>query len=125
MKTLISIFAIMITATSALKAQQEVTTPIIELVKWKPADGLSLEDAKEAILVLNAFVGVQPGFISRRTAVSKNGEFIDIVMWTSLEDASNASAKAQQSEECMKAFSSISEESMFIEHFEQFNHLEK
>lgn len=97
---------------------------IIELVLWKSKEGISTENAKQAITKLNDFVREQPGFVARKTAIAEDGRFLDIVYWTDISSAKIASEKALESEICMPAFNTIDEKEMTFLHFEVFNSFE-
>lgn len=97
---------------------------IIEMVLWKSKEGISTEDAKQAITKLNDFVKAQPGFVARKTAIAEDGRFLDIVYWTDMASAKTASEKAMDSEICIPAFSTIDEREMTFLHFEMFNSFE-
>lgn len=94
---------------------------IVEIVLWKAKAGVSTEEAKTAIASLNDFVKTHAGFISRKTALSEDGRFVDIIYWTDLASALAASEKAMQNEKALKVFSTIDEEDMIFQHFEIFN----
>ncbi|MFS4467233.1 hypothetical protein [Maribacter sp. 2210JD10-5] len=98
---------------------------IIEMVMWKSVDGINPKEAKESITKLNDFVSEQPGFISRKTALAEDGRFLDIVYWTDLKSAKNASEKAMKAKELIPIFSTIDQKEFIFQHFEIFNKLEK
>ena len=98
---------------------------IIEMVLWDSVEGISPEEAKKSIIKLNDFVSEQTGFVARKTAMAENGKFLDIIYWTDLTSAKNASEKAMQTEELIPIFSTIDQKEMIFQHFEIFNELEK
>lgn len=98
---------------------------IIEMVLWKSVEGISSEEAKKSITKLNDFVSEQPGFIARKTAMAENGKFLDIVYWTDLKAAKDASEKAMKTEDLIPVFSTIDQKEMVFQHFEVFNVIEK
>ena len=61
---------------------------IVEMVLFKKNSGISQTEAENQMSKLNDFISKQSGFISRKTSVSKDGEFLDIVFWTDLESVS-------------------------------------
>ena len=97
---------------------------IIEMVMWEPIDSISKEDAKKSITKLNKFVSEQPGFIARKTALSEDGKFLDIVYWANLKSAKAASEKAMKTEELIPIFGMIDQKGMVFNHFEIFNTIE-
>ncbi len=98
---------------------------IIEMVLWKSVDGISPEEAKKSITKLNDFVREQSGFVARKTAMAEDGKFLDIVYWTDLKSAKNASEKALKTEELIPIFSTIDQKEMVFQHFEIFNDIKK
>jgi hypothetical protein len=97
---------------------------VIEMVQWKSKAGISTEKAKQSITKLNEFVGKQPGFIARKTALAEDGKFLDIIYWTDISSAKAASELAMKTEDLIPIFSTIDEREMTFQHFEIFNSLE-
>ena len=110
---------------SSTKKSNMEQAKIIEMVMWKSVEGISPEEAKKSITKLNNFVSEQPGFIARKTAIAEDGKFLDIVYWTDLKSAKDASEKAMKTEELMPIFSTIDQKEMMFQHFEIFNEIEK
>ncbi len=106
------------------EVKSDNSLPVVELVLWKPKEGVSLEEAKTAILDLNDFVENQPGFISRKTGASEDDQLIDVVLWTDLAAAHTAAEKIEHSERCLKAFSTVDETTMHFKHYQLFNEFE-
>lgn len=97
---------------------------IVEMVLFKKNNGISQTVAENQMSELNDFISKQSGFISRKTSVSKDGEFLDIVFWTDLESATMASEKAMKNPMTLKTFEIIDEKSMTFKHFSIFNEIE-
>lgn len=93
---------------------------IVELVLFNLNEGVTLEEGKKAMQALNEFVSQQTGFISRKTSIAEDGQFLDLVFWTDLNSAKAASEKAMQEESLLPHFSVINQESMTFKHFEAF-----
>ena len=91
------------------------------MVHFKTNKGVSVAMAKHAMQQMNEFVREQPGFVSRRTSVSEDGSFLDIVLWEDLESAKTAAEKANAMEGAGKIFKVIDQKSMTMAHFEIFN----
>ncbi|WP_075343878.1 hypothetical protein [Tenacibaculum agarivorans] len=98
---------------------------IIELVVWKFKNGVDIDNGKKSVLKLNEFVSKQPGFISRKTALTEDGKFLDVILWSDLEAAKSASEKAMQNEMTTTIFNIMEENDMIFQHFELFNHIKK
>jgi hypothetical protein len=98
---------------------------IVEMVLFKKNDGISQEKAENQMAELNEFISKQSGFISRKTSVSEDGQFLDIVFWADLESATIASEKAMKNPKTLKAFEVIDEKSMTFKHFSIFNEIQE
>jgi hypothetical protein len=96
-------------------------TTVIEMVLFRTNEGIKPEEAKTELMKLNDFLVKQEGFISRKTAVADDGQYLDIVYWTDLNSAKSASDKAMQDTETAKVFSIIEQKTMLFKHFEIFN----
>ncbi len=96
---------------------------VIEIVLFKTTEGARHEEAKIQLNKLNEFISKQEGFLSRKTAIADNGQFLDIVYWTDLTNARAASEKAMQDPELAKVFSIIDQETMLFKHFKIFNNI--
>lgn len=94
---------------------------VIELVLFNVNEGISLEEAKVALNNINEIVGKQKGFISRKTAITKDGQFLDLIYWTDLNAAEKASEILLKNAEVAKVFSIIKQDDMLFKHFEIFN----
>jgi hypothetical protein len=94
---------------------------VIEMVLFRTNEGTKPEEGKTQLNKLNDFVAKQGGFISRKTAVADDGQFLDIIYWTDLSAAKAASEKAMQDLDMMKVFSIIQKQTMLFKHFEIFN----
>lgn len=121
---LIVLFAFSCEQSDTKKSNME-QAKIIELVIWKSVEGIAPEEAKKSITKLNDFVSKQSGFIARKTAMAEDGKFLDIVYWTDLKSAKNASEKAMKTEDLMPIFNTIDQKEMVLQHFEIFNGIEK
>lgn len=71
----------------------------IELISYKPKQGVKLEDALALDLrIKNEYVVKQPGFISRHTGVTKDGTVFVQVLWDSIESVEASQAKGMKDE---------------------------
>lgn len=95
---------------------------IVEMVMFNTNENVPVKDGKKAMEALSDFVSQQPGFISRTTSVTKEGEFLDLVFWTNLTSAQTASEKAMKNETLLKHFGVIDQSTMTFKHFEVFHH---
>jgi len=99
----------------------EIKPTIIEMVLFKTNEGVKQEDAKKIMSELNNFLSNQKGFVSRKTSISEDGQYLDLVYWTDLQSAKTASEKAMKNPKAMEAFSVINQKKMQFSHFEIFN----
>ena len=119
-------FLIICSCNNSNEKQNKMTkkATIVEMVLFKKNNGISQTVAENQMSELNDFISKQSGFISRKTSVSKDGEFLDIVFWTDLESATMASEKAMKNPMTLKTFEIIDEKSMTFKHFSIFNEIE-
>ena len=94
---------------------------VIEMVLFRTNEGVSTKDAQRELTRLNNFVASQAGFISRKTAFSDDGQYLDIVYWTDLKSAKTAAQNSMKNPDAMKIFSIIDEKTQIFEHFQIFN----
>ena len=113
----------MISCDKAATKQQKMDdkTTIIEMVLFNIKKGVTPENAKKSLKELNEIVSQQNGFISRKTAISKDGQYLDIVYWTDLAAAQKASENIMSNPKALEAFNVIAQEEMIFKHFEIFN----
>jgi len=105
------------------KMKEKATT--VEMVLFKINEGIDKETAKKAITELNEFVSKQKGFISRKTSISDDNQFLDIIYWTDLQSAKTASEKAMENPKTLEAFEVMNENDMIFKYFSIFNECEK
>jgi len=103
------------------KMEKMETAKIIEMVNFSINKGIDIEEGKSAMISLSDFVSKQPGFIGRKTSISEEGRFLDIVYWADLESALRASEKAMKDESLRRVFEIIDQESMVFQHYEIFH----
>lgn len=103
------------------QSKMENQATVIEMVLFKTNDGVSKERAKTAMVNLNEFLKTQSGFVTRKTSIAEDGQFLDLVYWTDLASAKSASEKAMQVPKNMESFSVIDQKQMTFKHFETFN----
>jgi len=120
-KLLILIFLITISCTINEQNQIESKEAIIELVLFKTNTDIKSEDAKNAMIKLNKILSKQKGFISRKTSISKDGQFLDLLYWTDLVSAQNANKKVMEDTLVLEIFNMIDQKQMTFDHFETFN----
>jgi hypothetical protein len=60
----------------------------VETIRFKLLDGVAEADFRvHNQKVENEYMALQPGFVSRQSALSEDGEWLVVVHWASVEDA--------------------------------------
>ena len=52
---------------------------VIEMVLFETAEGITSENAKKAMTELNDFLKTQDDFVARKTSISEDGQYLDLV----------------------------------------------
>jgi hypothetical protein len=98
---------------------------IVEMVLFKTNKGIKRENAEKAITELNEFVSKQKGFVSRKTSISEDGQFLDIIYWTDLRSAKTAAENAMNNPKTSETFKIMNEKNMIFEYFSIFNEIKE
>ena len=77
--------------------------PIIEIVTFKLADGVSEAAFLETVPASNDYIKTCPGFLARRLSKSADGTWYDHLEWASLE-AAYAAARGFETEPRLAPF---------------------
>lgn len=96
----------------------EQTIGNIEMVTFKTKPEIKDENAREALESLTACVSHFPGFIGRKLGKSKEGQWIDLIYWSSRSNAEKAAGEVMQNPQALKAFEVIDESTMEMSHFD-------
>jgi heme-degrading monooxygenase HmoA len=92
---------------------------VLEIVTYNIKQGIETADyLKSSKEVGEQFIMKQKGFIKHTLARSKGNEWVDVIHWNSMEDATKASEAAMQSPVCAPMFGMIDEASIKMSHFE-------
>lgn len=102
---------------SASAKEKTSSDRIVEVVIWKVKSNFTEEEVLNKARALNTFIENQKGFISRDLSKSNQGEWLDLVYWSSIEDANAAAKLAQSCEICQPFFDTIDMNSMKFYHF--------
>jgi len=94
---------------------------IVEVVTFKIKEGISFKDAKQKLLSLNECIEAFDGFIERRLSTNENGEWLDIVFWTTKEAALDASELVMSNPKAIEVFAIMDEASVKINHYQTVN----
>ena len=91
----------------------------LELVVFKLADGVSREQFLGTVDAVSNWASEQPGFASRELLYDAEGDrWIEVVWWSTMEDAHAAAELALTSESCRPMFELIDMESTLMAHAE-------
>ncbi len=93
-------------------------TRALEIIIYKLKAGVADAAFEAAGEVLEKqFAEKQKGFVSRTFGRSDEGDWVDVVMWATMDDAHKAAAAAMVSPVCAPIFAMIDERSMRMHHF--------
>ena len=91
----------------------------LEIASFKLKDGIAVEDfLKSSTEMEEGFAEKQNGFIKRTLAQSESGEWVDVVYWETMDDATKAMESAMKSPTCAPMFGMIDDASIKMSHFE-------
>ena len=90
---------------------------VLELVVFKVHDGVSRDDFLATNDAVSTWISKRPGFVSRELSYDAEGDrWVDVLWWTSMEDAAEAAKLALSSESCAPMFALIDTESALMLH---------
>jgi hypothetical protein len=92
---------------------------VLELVVFKLAAGVRRDRFLTTVDRVSHWISRQPGFISRELSYDPEGDrWIEVVWWSTLQDAQAAAERAMTSESCAPMFALIDMESTLMLHGE-------
>ena len=92
---------------------------VLELVVFKLNEGVSREQFLATNDAVSAWIGKQPGFISRELSYDAEGDrWIDVLWWESMDTARAAAELAMTSDSCTPMLGLIDMESTLMLHGE-------
>ena len=91
---------------------------VMEIVSFKLIAGTSDEAFLEANENLNLWVQQQPGFETRRLLKQHDDSWMDVIQWTTLEEAQTAGEKIMQELGDSPCMAMINPESVVMNHHE-------
>ncbi|KAA1245993.1 hypothetical protein [Aquimarina sp. RZ0] len=98
---------------------------VIEVVLFEVNPEYTVEEVKTALTSLNDIVKLYDGFIDRITANNKEGKYIDLVYWDTMESAKKAAETIMKDQKSETIFKVIKSTSVDMYHFNVFNHFEE
>ncbi len=114
------------TTTPDQNSLQMKTTPnVVEVVLFEANPGYSKQEVEKALASLNDIIKLYYGFVERTTANNGDGKYIDIVYWTDMKSAKDASEDVMKNEKATAVFQVIKSESVQMYHFDAFNQYEE
>lgn len=120
MKQFVSLLALLV----GLAGQSQTTTNMeqkigaIEIVKFRLKSGIGDEEGRTKLLQLNQCVEAFDGFIERKLSRTEEGEWLDIVYWTSKKAALAAAEQVAKDPKALQAFAVIDESTMSMNHYD-------
>ena len=97
---------------------------VLELVVFRLEEGTSHQRFLGTVDAVSAWIADQPGFVSRELVHDSEGSrWIDVVWWSSMDDACAAAERAMSSEACAPMFGLIDMESTLMIHGESVHHV--
>ena len=121
MKHLIMLLAILLVLECQSQTKNDMESTTIEVVTFRVKAGISKEEAGEKLSTLNEIVETYDGFIKRIFSVNEEGQWIDIVHWTSKELALKAAEDVAKNQKAGAVFEIIDESSISMNHYEIIN----
>lgn len=89
----------------------------LEVVSAPMADGVTVEQMRAVDAPVWKTVAAMPGFISRETGVSAQGEWFVIVHWQTLEDAEAAARALSPTPEAAAMMQALHADQIFFRHY--------
>ena len=91
----------------------------LEIASFKLKGGIATEDFLNASVEMeDGFAKKQNGFIKRTLAQNESGEWVDVVYWKTMDDATKAMESAMKSPACAPMFGMIDDASIKMSHFQ-------
>ena len=91
----------------------------LEIASFKLKGGIAVENfLKASVEMEKHFAAKQRGFIKRTLAKGADNEWIDVVYWETMDDATKAMESAMKSPACAPMFGMIDDASIKMSHFE-------
>ncbi|RIV31657.1 hypothetical protein D2V08_12940 [Flagellimonas lutimaris] len=87
------------------------------------SEGINREEDENPMYELNEFFGKQSGLISRRISLFKDGQYLDLLVWTDLESVTTSSKKVMDKPKTLKAYEVIDEKIMTFRYLSIFNEI--
>ena len=96
-----------------------VPEKVLELVVFELAAGVTRDQFLATVDSVSSWISSQPGFISRELSYdAQRDRWIEVVWWSTLQDAQAAAEVAMTSESCAPMFGCIDMESTLMLHGE-------
>ena len=119
------LLAILVALECQSQTKNDMKSTTIEVVTFSVKAGISNEEASEKLSLLNEIVKSYDGFIKRSFSVNEEGQWIDIVHWTSKELALKAAADVAKNQKAGAVFEIIDESSISMNHYKIINSFNK
>lgn len=90
---------------------------VVEVALFKAKPEFTKEQISKKAIAINPILEKINGFISRKLAVTPDGQWMDILYWTSLEKAKNALPIVMENEVCKTFFAMTDDANSELMHF--------
>ncbi|WP_430448716.1 hypothetical protein [Rhodophyticola sp.] len=117
---LASSMGLALTAGAALACDTAATADasVVEVVEFRLAEGANQKDFMASVAALEAsFLCNAPGYVSRTLTQSEDGVWLDMVYWTSLDEALAAADAIMTDDSAMSFMQAIDPESIDMAHW--------
>ncbi|MDO5980315.1 antibiotic biosynthesis monooxygenase family protein [Flavivirga spongiicola] len=100
-----------------------ITTPkpgkvkVVELVLFKTKPEFTKTQVVNAAKNINPVLEKHKGYLSRKLSITEDGQWMDVVYWTDLESAENASKHILENKLAQKYFEMIDDSTVEFNHF--------
>ncbi|MBM7070379.1 hypothetical protein [Actibacterium sp. 188UL27-1] len=110
-------------AAAACSASDTQTAQVVEVVEFRLAEGADQDKFMDAVDTLEAsFLCNAPGYVSRTLTQSENGLWLDMVYWTSLDEALAAADAIILDESAIPFMQAIDPASINMAHWSIVSH---
>ena len=118
MKQLLVSLAVLLSLGCQSQTNNEMEATAMEVVTFSLKEGVSNKEASHKLQALNELVRHFEGFIRRNISFDKDGNWIDVVYWTSKELAVKAADEVAKNQKAAEIFAIIDETSVTMNHYQ-------
>ncbi len=101
-----------------ISPKSDKRTSTVEVALFKAKEGVNQEQLTQAALAVNPVLESLDGFVSRKLAITPDGQWMDILYWTNIENAKSALPIVMENETCQAFFGMTDESNSAFMHFD-------